>query len=217
MRIVVAEDQYLLREGLTHLIRSHGHHVVAAVADAHSALRALRQHRPDLAVLDIRMPPTHSDEGLQLALQIRAERPEASVLILSQHLEQLYARELLANGAAGVGYLLKDRVFNAATFMEAVERVAAGGTALDPEVVSRMMRAEPASSLASLTDREKDVLSLMAEGLSNQAIAGRLFLSEGAISKYTTSIFAKLGIEHNGAANRRVRAVLAYLNSPRAV
>lgn len=208
MRIVVAEDLYLLRDGLVRLLEAYGHEVVAAAADGPSARRAIAEHRPDIAVLDVRLPPTLTDEGLQVALEARRERPGCPVLVLSQHIEQLYARELLADGRGGVGYLLKDRVFDAEQFIDAVERVSQGGTSLDPAVVAKILGATP---LAELTGREHEVIALMAEGLSNQAIAQRLFLSEGAISKHTTAIFAKLGIAADDNSNRRVLAVLTYL------
>ena len=213
MRIVVVEDLYLLRDGLVRLLEAYDHEVVAAVGDGPTALRALSEHRPDVAVVDVRLPPTYSDEGLQVALEARREQPGLPVLILSQHIEQLYARELLAEGGSGVGYLLKDRVFDAEQFIEAVERVARGGTSLDPAVVAKILNAGSVSRLDALTDRERDVIALMAEGLSNQAIAQRLFLSEGAISKHTTAIFAKLGIAADDNSNRRVLAVLTFLGT----
>ncbi|MFD6100275.1 response regulator [Nocardiopsis flavescens] len=213
MRIVVVEDLYLLRDGLVRLLQAYGHEVVATAGDGPTALRVLREHRPDVAVVDVRLPPTFSDEGLQVALRARRDRPGLPVLILSQHIEQLYARELLAEGSGGVGYLLKDRVFDAEQFIEAVERVARGGTSLDPAVVAKIMNAGSASPLDALTARERDVIALMAEGLSNQAIARRLFLSEGAISKHTTAVFAKLGVDADVSGNRRVRAVLAFLGA----
>ncbi|MFY7070131.1 response regulator transcription factor [Nocardiopsis changdeensis] len=213
MRIVVVEDLYLLRDGLVRLLEAYGHKVVASAGDGPTALRLLAEHRPDVAVVDVRLPPTFSDEGLQVALEARRGQPGLPVLILSQHIEQLYARELLAAGGGGVGYLLKDRVFDADQFIEAVERVARGGTSLDPAVVAKIMNAGSASPLDALTARERDVIALMAEGLSNQAIARRLFLSEGAISKHTTAIFAKLGIEADADGNRRVRAVLTFLGA----
>ena len=213
MRIVVAEDLYLLRDGLVRLLEAYGHEVVAAVGDGPATLRALAEQRPDVAVIDVRLPPTYSDEGLQAALEARREQPGLPVLVLSQHVEQLYARELLADARGGVGYLLKDRVFDAEQFIDAVERVARGGTSLDPTVVAKILTARAASPLDALTDRERDVIALMAEGLSNQAIAGRLFLSEGAISKHTTAIFAKLGITPNDDSNRRVLAVLTFLGT----
>ncbi|MFF0865002.1 LuxR C-terminal-related transcriptional regulator [Nonomuraea sp. NPDC050227] len=214
MRIVIAEDLFLLRDGLVRLVQAYGHTVVAAVDSGPAALEALVGHRPDVAVVDVRLPPTFSDEGLQAALAARREVPGLPVLILSQHVEQLYARELLADGQGGVGYQLKDRVLDAGQFMDALARVADGGTALDPTVVAKLLgRPAHADPLATLTERERSVLELMAEGLSNAAIAARLFLSEGAISKYTTTIFAKLGLAADDDTNRRVRAVLTYLGA----
>ncbi|WP_033216366.1 LuxR C-terminal-related transcriptional regulator [Kitasatospora phosalacinea] len=214
MRIVVAEDLFLLRDGMVRLVEAYGHQVVAAVDNGPAALEVLLAHRPDVAIVDVRLPPAFSDEGLQAALTARRAVPGLPVLILSQHVEQLYARELLADGHGGIGYQLKDRVLDAGQFMDAVQRVADGGTALDPTVVAKLlgrpMRADP---LAALTERERSVLALMAEGLSNAAIAGRLFLSEGSVSKYTTAIFAKLGLADDQDTNRRVRAVLAYLGA----
>ncbi|GAU68775.1 putative two-component response regulator [Streptomyces sp. NBRC 110611] len=199
---------------MVRIVEAHGHTVVAAVDTGPGTLDALLTLRPDVAIVDVRLPPTFSDEGLQAALAARREVPGLPVLILSQHVEQLYARELLADGHGGVGYQLKDRVLDARQFMDALHRVADGGTALDPTVVAKLlgrpMRADP---LATLTERERSVLALMAEGLSNTAIAARLFLSEGAISKYTTTIFAKLGIVTDNDTNRRVRAVLTYLGA----
>ena len=212
MRVVVAEDLFLLRDGLVRLVEAYGHRVVAAVGTGPATLEALLQERPDVAIVDVRMPPTNSDEGLQAALGARRQVPGLPVLILSQHVEQLYARELLADGEGGVGYQLKDRVFDAEQFMDALERVAGGGTALDPTVVAQLLgRAQRRNPLTDLTERESSVLALMAEGLSNAAIAQHLFLSEGAISKYTTTIFSKLGLDEDADTNRRVRAVLTYL------
>lgn len=213
MRIVVVEDLFLLRDGLVRLVEAYGHTVVAAVGTGPETLDALLTHRPDVAIVDVRLPPTFSDEGLQAALAARREIPGLPVLILSQHVEQLYARELLADERGGIGYQLKDRVLDGDQFADALQRVADGGTALDPTVVAKLLgRPARLDPLATLTARERSVLELMAEGLSNAAIAARLFLSEGAISKYTTSIFAKLGIAADDDTNRRVRAVLAYLN-----
>jgi len=213
VRVVVAEDLYLLREGLVQLLSVRGFDVVAAVETGPELLRALVELRPDVAVVDVRLPPTQTDEGLQAALAARREVPGLPVLVLSQHVEQLYARELLADGSGGVGYLLKDRVFNADQFVEAVRRVAAGGTAMDPDVIAKLLvrtgRNEP---LARLTPREREVLELMAEGRSNSAIAQRLFLSESAVGKHTASIFGKLDLAPSDDDNRRVLAVLAYLN-----
>ncbi|GAB3158591.1 response regulator [Micromonospora sonneratiae] len=214
MRVVVAEDLYLLREGLVRLLSVHGFEIVAAVETGPELLRALVELRPDVAVVDVRLPPTQTDEGLQAALAARRAVPGLPVLVLSQHVEQLYARELLADGSGGIGYLLKDRVFNADQFLDAVRRVAAGGTAMDPDVVAKLLvrtaRDEP---IGRLTPREREVLELMAEGRSNNAIAQRLFLSESAVSKHTASIFGKLDLAPSDDDNRRVLAVLAYLNS----
>ncbi|MER7674795.1 response regulator transcription factor [Kitasatospora sp. NPDC096128] len=214
MRIVVAEDLFLLRDGLVRLVEAYGHTVVAAVDSGPAALTALVDLRPDAAIVDVRLPPTFSDEGLQAALTARRAVPGLPVLILSQHVEQLYARELLADGHGGIGYQLKDRVLDADQFMDAVHRIAEGGTALDPTVVAKLLgRPNRADPLATLTERERSVLALMAEGLSNTAIANQLFLSEGSISKYTTTIFSKLGLANDDDTNRRVRAVLAYLGA----
>lgn len=213
MRIVIAEDLYLLRDGLVRLLEAYGHDIVAVATTGPETLEALLAHTPDVAVIDVRMPPTNTDEGLTAALAARERHPGLPVLILSQHVEQLYARELLADGAGGVGYLLKESVFDAEQFIDSLQRVAAGGTALDPAVVARLLaRPTTSSRLATLTERERQVLALMAEGLSNAAIASKLFLSEGAISKYTTTAFDKLGITDDTTTNRRVLAVLAYLN-----
>jgi DNA-binding NarL/FixJ family response regulator len=215
MRIVIAEDLYLLRDGLERLLEAYGHEVVATAATGPETLEALLKWRPDVAIVDVRMPPTNTDEGLKAALAARRAVPGLPVLILSQHVEQLYARELLADRSGGIGYLLKDSVFDADQFIDALQRVAGGGTAMDPAVVAKLLAGTPsAGHLAHLTERERSVLALMAEGLSNSAIGKRLFLSESAISKYTTSTFDKLGIGEDSDANRRVRAVLAYLNGP---
>ncbi|TDD49197.1 response regulator transcription factor [Saccharopolyspora elongata] len=210
MRVVLAEDLFLLRDGLTTLLAAHGCEIVAAVETGPELERALLEHRPDVAVVDVRLPPTQTDEGLRAALVARREIPGLPVLVLSQHVEQLYARELLADGTGGIGYLLKDRVFNAEQFIDAVRRVAAGGTAMDPEVISALV-ARRTTPLERLTEREREVLSLMAEGRSNAAIAGQLFVSEGAVSKNIASIFGKLGLETSDDTNRRVLAVLEYL------
>lgn len=213
MRIVVAEDLYLLRDGMVRLIEACGHEVVATAATGPETLDALRTWRPDVSVIDVRMPPTQTDEGLKAALAARAEMPGLPVLILSQHVQQLYARELLADGSGGVGYLLKESVFDADQFIGALERVAAGGTAMDPAVIAKLLSGgSPGRTLDRLTERERSVLALMAEGLSNQAISRRLFLSESAVGKYTTSMFGKLGITDDEDGNRRVLAVLTYLN-----
>ncbi|MEU0569767.1 response regulator transcription factor [Nonomuraea sp. NPDC005983] len=215
MRIVVAEDLYLLRDGMIRLIEAYGHQVVATATTGPETLDALLKWRPDVSIVDVRMPPTQSDEGLRAALAARRELPGLPILILSQHVEQLYARELLADGSGGIGYLLKESVFDADQFIDALERVAGGGTAMDPAVIAKLLSSGSSNRrLERLTEREYSVLSLMAEGLSNQAIGQRLFLSESAISKYTTSMFDKLGITDDDNNNRRVLAVLTYLNKP---
>ncbi|GAA3454560.1 response regulator transcription factor [Dactylosporangium matsuzakiense] len=213
MRIVVAEDLYLLRDGMVRLIEAFGHEVVATAATGEETLAVLLRHRPDVAIVDVRMPPSQSDEGLRAALAARREVPGLPILILSQHVEQLYARELLADGTGGIGYFLKESVFDADQFIDALERVAAGGTAMDPAVIAKLLASGSSNRrLEALTPREHEVLSLMAEGLSNQAIGRRLFLSESAISKYTTSLFGKLGLADDDSGNRRVLAVLTFLN-----
>jgi DNA-binding NarL/FixJ family response regulator len=213
VRVVLAEDLYLLREGLVRLLEAHGCTVAAAVETGPDLLAALLEHRPDVAVVDVRLPPTNTDEGLQAALAARRQVPGLPVLVLSQHVEQLYARELLADGTGGIGYLLKDRVFNADQFLDAVRRVAAGGTAMDPEVIAKLLQ-QPSRNvpLSRLTPREREVLELMAEGRSNAAIGQRLFLSDSAVGKHTNSIFGKLDLAPSDDDNRRVLAVLAYLN-----
>jgi DNA-binding NarL/FixJ family response regulator len=214
VRVVVAEDQFLLRDGLTRLLTAHGFDVVEVVDNGPGTLRALTTLRPDIAIVDVRLPPSFTDEGLRAAIEARRQVPGLPVLVLSQYVEQLYARELLADRAGGVGYLLKDRVFNEDQFVEEIRRVAAGGTALDPEVVAKLLGGHSTDTpVARLTGREREVLALMAEGRSNSAVAQRLFVSEKAIGKYTTSIFAKLDLPVAEDDNRRVLAVLAYLNS----
>lgn len=216
MRVVLAEDLYLLREGMTHLLAAHDCEVIAAVETGPELLRALTEHKPDLAIVDVRLPPTFTDEGLQAALQARRAFPALPVLVLSQHVEQLYARELLEDGAGAVGYLLKDRVFNTEQFMDALHRVVSGGTVMDPQVIAKLLDSKANQQpLAALTARERDVLELMAEGCSNTAIAARLHVSEGAVGKHTARIFAKLDVGPDDNTNRRVLAVLAYLSSAR--
>ena len=213
MRVVLGEDLYLLREGMARLLSAHGCEVVAAVGDEPSLLEAMIEHKPDIAVVDVRMPPTFTDEGLRAALTARQRIPGLPVLVLSQYVEQLYARELLADGAGGVGYLLKDRVFDAAQFIDAVQRVAAGGTAMDPEVIAKLLtHGRTREPLGTLTPRELEVLGLMAEGRSNAAIAGKMVVTERAVAKHTSNIFAKLNLPPSDDDNRRVLAVLAYLN-----
>jgi DNA-binding NarL/FixJ family response regulator len=205
----------VMREGLVRLLEERGHEVVAAVADGDSLLAAATEHHPDVAVVDIRMPPTHTDEGLRAAIALRREQPNAGVLVFSQYVETRYATQLLAEGSAGVGYLLKDRVADVGEFVDAVQRVAGGGTALDPEVVSQLLGASRRGAAldASLTPREAEVLSLMAEGRSNAGIADRLVIGEGAVEKHVANIFAKLRLPVSESDNRRVLAVLQYLQS----
>jgi DNA-binding NarL/FixJ family response regulator len=214
MRVVIAEDAALFREGLVRLLEDRGHQVCAAVADGEALLEAVAAHRPEVAVVDIRMPPTHTDEGLRAALQLRRDHPGTGVLVFSQYIETRYAARLLAGDAAGVGYLLKDRVADVAEFVDALARVAAGGTALDPEVVSQLLGASRhVQGLAALTPREREVLSLMAEGRSNAGIAGALVVSIGAVEKHVASVFDKLGLPPSEGDNRRVLAVLRYLGA----
>jgi DNA-binding NarL/FixJ family response regulator len=214
LRVVIAEDAALFREGLARLIESRGHHVAAVVPDGEGLLDAVDEHRPDVVVADIRMPPTHTDEGLRAAIDLRARHPGTGVLVLSQYVETRYAARLLEGTAAGVGYLLKDRVADVADFADALERVAAGGTALDAEVVSQLVRASRrADGLATLTPRERDVLALMAEGKSNAGIAAALVITESVVEKHVASIFGKLNLPPSEADNRRVLAVLRYLRA----
>jgi DNA-binding NarL/FixJ family response regulator len=214
MRVVIAEDAALFREGLARLITDRGHEVVAAVGDGDALLEAVAAHDPDVAVGEIRRAPTHTDEGLRAAIELRREHPRTGVLVLSQYVETRYAARLLEGNAGGVGYLLKDRVADVAEFADALARVAAGGTALDPEVVSQLVRlSRQAQGVATLTPRERDVLSLMAEGRSNAGIAAALVVSAGVVEKHVASIFGKLGLPPSEADNRRVLAVLRYLGS----
>jgi DNA-binding NarL/FixJ family response regulator len=214
MRIVIAEDAAVLRELLAQMLTERGHEVYAAVPDADALLAAVAEHRPDVTVVDIRMPPTHTDEGLRAAIGIRREHPGTGVLLFSQYIETKYATRLLAAGSAGVGYLLKDRVANVAEFTDALSRVAAGGTALDAEVVTQLAGASRrGGDLESLTAREREVLALMAEGRTNAAIAQALVVSAGTVEKHVAAIFGKLGLPASEDANRRVLAVLRYLES----
>jgi DNA-binding NarL/FixJ family response regulator len=212
MRVVIAEDAAMMREGLIRLLADRGHRVCAAVADGEALLTAVAEHGPDVAVVDIRMPPTHTDEGLRAAIDIRRDHPATGVLVFSQYIEPRYAARLLEGGAEKMGYLLKDRVADVAEFTDALARVAAGGTALDPEVVGQLLRAGR-PGLDMLTLREREVLALMAEGRSNVGIAANLFISTGSVEKHVAGIFAKLDLPPSQGDNRRVLAVLHYLRS----
>jgi DNA-binding NarL/FixJ family response regulator len=221
MRVLIAEDAALLREGLRRLLEDRGHEVVATVDEPVALVAAVAAHGPDAAIVDVRMPPTFTDEGLRAAIELRRDHPATGVLVFSQYIETRYATRLLAAGAAGVGYLLKDRVADVAEFTDALARVAAGGTALDPEVVSQLLGARlgdrrpgrGTTGLGSLTAREREVLSQMAEGRSNAAIAAELVVSPGAVEKHVAGIFAKLGLPPSDGDNRRVLAVLRYLGT----
>ena len=213
IRVVVAEDLFLLRDGLVRTLTEHGFTVAAAVDTGPSLRKAIVDERPDIAVVDVRLPPSFTDEGLQVAIEARRQRPGFPVLVLSQYVEQLYARELLADGNGSVGYLLKDRVFNTEQFVEAVRSVAGGGTAMDPQVVAKLLsRGDARGRTTELTPRERDVLELMTAGRSNAAIGQQLTLSISAVTKHIASIFAKLDLPASDDDNRRVLAVLAYLN-----
>jgi DNA-binding NarL/FixJ family response regulator len=215
LRIVLAEDAAIMRDGLTQTLTHRGHDVVAAVGDAEALMRAVGSHRPDVAIIDVRMPPTHTDEGLRAALAIRRANPGQGVLVFSQYIEARAAAELLGDSPAGVGYLLKDRVADVSDFIEAIASVARGGTVLDPEVVRRLLGSgKRADSLASLTAREREVLGLIAQGRSNTAIAGALFITPGVVEKHVASIFAKLGLAPSDSDNRRVIAAIRYLGLP---
>ncbi|WP_406146318.1 response regulator [Streptomyces sp. NBC_01012] len=213
MRIVIAEDDPLLREGLALLLRAEGLDVVATAGTPDALLEAVDAHRPDVAIVDVRMPPTHTDEGIRAAVEARRRRPDLAVLVLSAYVEQAFATELLADGSARLGYLLKERVGRVEEFLEALDRVADGGTAIDPEVVAQLFaRTRPDAHLDRLSPRERDVLALMAEGLGNAAIAERLVVTDGAVHKHIRSIFAKLDLAPADRTDRRVAAVLRYLN-----
>jgi len=213
VRVVIAEDNALLREGLVLLLTSSGHEVVATARAEPEILPALLAHRPDVAVLDVRMPPKFRDEGLRAALAARRQIPDLPVLVLSQYVEQSYAAELLGGGATGVGYLLKDRIGRVDEFLDALERVAAGGTALDPEVVTELMSRRRGTPLDTLTAREREVLQLMAEGRDNTTIAETLVITERSVSKHIGNVFLKLSLPPTDSGHRRVLAVLAYLNN----
>jgi DNA-binding NarL/FixJ family response regulator len=212
VRIVIAEDSAVLRDGLSLLLSTRGHTVEAAVSTGEALAEAVAEHVPDIAVVDVRMPPTFTDEGIRAALAVRKAHPSVGLLVFSQHIETRYAAELLAGGARGVGYLLKDRVADVKDFLAACEQIAAGGTVLDPEVVTQVLGASRRTQdLSALTAREREVLGLMAEGRTNTAIAKALFVSEGSVEKHISSIFAKLGLPPSEADHRRVLAVLRYL------
>lgn len=213
MRVVLGEDSVLLRAGIARLLDDAGIEVVGQAGDLDDLLRKVRAHKPDVAIVDIKMPPTHTDEGLKAAVIIRSELPGTGVLVLSQYVEKEYATELLAESAEGVGYLLKDRIADLERFIDAVRRVADGGSVLDPEVVSQMLARRPTGPIDQLTSREQEVLALMAEGRSNHSIASELVVTERAVEKHVTSIFGKLGLPATAEDHRRVLAVLAYLNS----
>jgi DNA-binding NarL/FixJ family response regulator len=212
VRVVIAEDLFLLRDGLTRLLEAHGMQVTAAVDNGAELLALVTADKPDVAIVDVRLPPTFTDEGLRAALAARRQVPGLPVLVLSQYVEHLYARELLADSTGGIGYLLKDRVLDGAQFADAVRRVAGGGTAMDPEVIARLLDRNSGNvALGTLSPRERDVLGLMAEGRSNAAIGQRLVITERAVSKHTASFFIRLGLQPSDDDNRRVLAVLAYL------
>jgi DNA-binding NarL/FixJ family response regulator len=213
MRIVIAEDAAVIRAGLTEILTDRGHLMGAAVGDAEALLAAVAAHEPDVAIVDVRMPPSHTDEGLRAAIVIRRAHPRVGILVFSQYVETRYAADLLSMGSGGVGYLLKDRVANVAEFDDAITRIAAGGTALDPEVVTGLLKVtRHAAALDALTARERDVLALMAEGRSNSAIADRCTVSERAVEKHISNIFSKLGLPPSDSDHRRVLAVLAFLD-----
>lgn len=212
MRVVIAEDSVLMRDGLVRLLGDRRHKVVATVGDPEALLAAVTEHVPDIAVVDVRMPPTHTDEGLRAAVRLRVEQPETKILVLSQYVEERYAAELLAGNRGGVGYLLKERVADVGDFLDAVDRVGSGDTVLDPEVVSQIFaRSRRSNALEQLTPRERDVLGAMAEGLTNTGIAERLVVSEGAVEKHASNIFMKLQLPPGETTHRRVVAVLTYL------
>ena len=214
MRVVIADDAVLLREGLIRLIEENGHTVVAAVGDGPGLVAAVAEHKPDISIVDVRMPPSHTDEGLRAAVEARGQVPGTPILVLSQYVEVSYADDLLADRAGGVGYLLKDRVSEIAEFLDALDRVAGGGTVLDPEVVGQLLvRRRRDDPLRNLTPREREVLALMAEGRSNTAIARKIVVTEGAVEKHVRNIFTKLDLPPDDEQHRRVLAVLAYLRS----
>jgi DNA-binding NarL/FixJ family response regulator len=214
MRIVIAEDAAVIRAGLAEILTDRGHEIVAAVGDARALTDAVAALTPDVAIIDVRMPPSHTDEGLRAAITISRDHPNVGILVFSQYIETRYAADLLATRSGGLGYLLKDRVANVTEFIDAIDRIAAGGTAFDPEVVGGLLNASRhTTALAALTSREQDVLALMAEGRSNSAIAAHLVVTERAVEKHISNIFTKLGLPPSDSDHRRVRAVLAYLGT----
>ena len=212
MRILIVEDSVLLRAGVARLLQDEGIAVVGEADDAESFKQRWEMHRPDLSIVDVRMPPTHTDEGIRASVELRAEHPDAKILVLSQYVEERYAKELLADGRGGVGYLLKERIADVSEFIDAVQRVASGGTALDSEVVAQLF-ARRRSPIDDLTARESEVLSLMAQGFTNRAVADQLMVSDGTVEKHTSSIFSKLGLEQRSTDHRRVLAVLRWLDA----
>nr|WP_202435136.1 MULTISPECIES: response regulator transcription factor [unclassified Streptomyces] len=215
MRVVLAEDSVVLRDGMVELLGARGCEVVATAGTAPELLSAVAEHRPDVAVVDIRMPPTHTDEGIRAAVEIRARTPGVGILVFSQHVETALASRLLADGAAGIGYLLKERVARTSELVDALHRVADGGTALDPDVVTGLMRGGQRNRVDTLTPREREVLELMAQGHSNRSVAGLLNVSERAVEKHVAAVFTKFGLRATDTDNRRVKAVLAYLAETR--
>jgi len=212
MRVVIGDDAVLLREGIAQLLSRHGFDVVAQAGDGDDVLRKTRAHKPDLVLVDIRMPPTHTDEGIRAALSIKEEMPDIGVVVLSQYVQEAYAMQLLGGGADGLGYLLKDRVTDIDSFAESLRRVAGGGSAVDPEVIAHLLQRRPANDpLAELTPREREVLGLMAEGLTNKGIAERLVVTDGAVERHVTGIFSKLLLDAGPTEHRRVLAVLTFL------
>ena len=212
MRILIVEDSVLLRAGVARLLQDEGIAVVAEAGDVDSFKEQWEIHRPDLSIVDVRMPPTHTDEGIRASVELRTEHPQAKILVLSQYVEERYAKELLADGRGGVGYLLKERIADVAEFVDAVQRVAGGGTALDPEVVAQLF-ARRRSPIDDLTAREAEVLSLMAQGFTNRAVADQLVVSDGTVEKHTSSSFSELGLEQSSTDHRRVLAVLRWLDA----
>jgi DNA-binding NarL/FixJ family response regulator len=212
LRVVIADDTVLLREGIAQLLGRHGFEVVGQAGDGDDVMRKVRAHKPDLALVDIRMPPSHTDEGIRAALAIKSEMPDVGVVVLSQYVQEAYAMELLGGGADGLGYLLKDRVTDIDAFTDALRRVAGGGSAVDPEVISHLLQRRPADDpLSDLTPREREVLSLMAEGLTNRGIAEKLVVTDGAVERHVTGIFSKLLLDAGPHEHRRVLAVLTFL------